>query len=58
MTTLDITLSDNKNKFEDFAIPAIDLSRLRIQSLNVIYNFLQGTDSNEWLKDAEDMNNG
>jgi len=52
MTTIDIQSGDSKIK--DFEVPTIEMLKLRLNSLIIIHELIQGTESNEWLKDAED----
>jgi len=54
MTEIDITLTDKKLKTNAQLNPIMySVMRLRMNSLLIIYNYLLGLDSNEWLKDAE-----
>jgi hypothetical protein len=53
MTLTDLTLGNDKLKSEAFDIPMINMVTLRAASLESIYNFLLGTSSDVWLKDAE-----
>lgn len=53
MTTIDITLKGKGVKQKEFNIPMFEFMKLKVQSLNIVYGFLLGTESNEWLKEAE-----
>jgi len=51
MTTVDI--QSGQDKVRDFEVPTIEMLKLRLNSLIVIHEMIQGTGSDEWLKDAE-----
>jgi len=42
-----------KEEVEELHIPLLHMVELQSQSLNVIKGLLEGTDSDEWLKQAE-----
>lgn len=48
-----ITLTGN-NKGVDVPIPTIEMVGLNLNFISGIKNFLEGTDSNEWLKKANE----
>lgn len=56
----DLTLTDsNTDKEFDFFIVFSNMLRLHCNSILVLSNLLQGTDSEEWLHNAEkNINNG
>lgn len=51
MTTIDIQSGDQEIK--DFNIITIEMLKIRLNSLSVINELLQGTDSDEWLIESE-----
>lgn len=53
MTLTDLTYGNDKLKCEAFDIPMVQLMTLRAASLESIYNFLLGTSTDVWLRDAE-----
>lgn len=55
MSTVDITqgLQDDNIQLNITVLPYI---KMKLQSLEIIKGFLNGTDSDEWLKDAEKIN--
>lgn len=54
MTTIDTTLSKKENKPRKFEVPIVEFMKLKINSLSIVKGFLMGTESDEWLKEAED----
>jgi hypothetical protein len=56
----DLTLTDsNTDKEFDFFIVFSNMLRLHSNSILILSNLLQGTDSEEWLQNAENnINNG
>ena len=55
MNTIDITYGDNKEPYK-LEIPLLIMVQYEIQQLNVIKNFLDGTDSDSWLVETEAQN--
>jgi len=53
MTLTDLTYGNDKLKGDAFDIPMVQLMTLRAASLESIYNFLLGTSTDVWLRDAE-----
>ena len=53
MTLTDLTYGNDKLKSDAFDIPMVQLMTLRAASLESIYNFLLGTNTDVWLRDAE-----
>lgn len=58
MTSISITYGSKEAVNEQFDIPVISLMELKVKNLDVIKGFVFGTDSNVWLKEAEDNING
>jgi hypothetical protein len=60
MISEDLTLTDsNTDKEFDFFIVFSNMLRLHSNSILILSNLLQGTDSEEWLQQAENnINNG
>jgi hypothetical protein len=60
MISEDLTLTDsNTDKEFDFFIVFSNMLRLHSNSILILSNLLQGTDSEEWLQNAENnINNG
>lgn len=53
MSLINITYGQN-NGIKQFETPVIQLVEIRLQTLGVIRNYLAGTDSDEWLVEAEE----
>lgn len=53
MTTIDTTLGSKERNPKKFEVPMIEFMKLKINSLSIVYGFLMGTESDEWLKEAE-----
>lgn len=54
MSSINITYGKSK-AIKHFDIPVISLMKLHSNSLKTIKTLLQGTDSDVWLKEAEDL---
>jgi hypothetical protein len=53
MTSINITYGNNDVK-EQFDIPVMSLIEMKVKSIEVIKGLVLNTDSNIWLKEAED----
>lgn len=48
-----VEINKGANNAEDIMIPAIDIAKLNLSTFEIVHNLLAGTDSDEWLKGAE-----
>jgi hypothetical protein len=58
MTSVDIAYGNNDIVNTQFDVPTTLLMELKVKNLEVIRGFVFGTDSNSWLKEAEENVNG
>lgn len=50
---MNVEINKGTNSAEDMPILTIEMAKINLTSFEIIHNLLAGTDSDEWLKEAE-----